>query len=848
MRTTMQMMGNTALRNILNNSTSISKIQNQMGSGQRVINPSDDPLATNEGIRLQTLVTQAEQYQTNIGVAQSYLGLSDGVLQSVNDIVKSVRGTVVGMATETTTAAMRRNTAPEIMNSLEQLVMLANRSIGGRFIFGGSESTQEPFSIVGANYVCFNGNNDDISVQADHDNFIPINASANDIFGTLITKESSKKYAPLINMDVDTSTRLSDLNSGEGVAAGSIRIRWTSNPINGLEVNLKDADTLEDVADMISTATNGEVLVRMNAAQTGIEFVDTVGAGALRIDEVANNTTAQDLGVLGSSGVGDTITGGNLMPALSKQTLLADIPGYYGNPMSITNGPEDPVNPTVKETVDNNNMLSDMSFPSGLVKGVNTGPEGELYYHVYQSGADRIVEAYRDSNMRPEDMVAAGSITTDTGMVNLNAVNGSGLNGTVDLNYIGGMDDDDIRYTVEFPEYFQGNVSVSPFEETNDPQEQLSGWQIHGLRQGMDTSSDDKLYIEVIDNGAGPNQYEVNCYRDAAHTTLVAQGLTDDPTSTVTLTGNGALGYGHVSGSVDLEYLAATGPGNDVEITATYATVEDLQNAVENSNTYTQLVIDPKNNTLNIESRLSGAYLHVEDNLPIVREANTTRDDFNRWRLSGLKDGVNTDSAGNVYVEYTRAANGANFDYTVNIYKNSARTELVASGTVTATDIPFAGEQTIVLTAQNGSGLSGTVGISDFDVPNGGDNNLILQPQTVGLSGTHHADNIFSTFVDTIDSCLSNNTDRLHDLLGNYDTDNARVLSSRAEIGSRQNRFEMLLSLHTEDITSFTTIFAERIDLDYASAIVDFQTKQNIFEASLRVTSQIVPLSLVDFL
>ena len=722
MRTTMQMMGNTALRNILNNSNSISKIQNQMGKGQRVVNPSDDPLATNEGIRLQTLTRQASQFQTNISVAQSYLGLSDSVLQSVNDLVKTTRGTVVGLATETTTPDMRRNTAPEIENALKQLVMLGNRSIGGRYIFGGSETEQEPFSIVGTSYVCFNGNEEDVNIQADHSNYVPMNAKASDIFGSLVTRERSKVLSPYINMDVNTSTNLKLLNSGGGVANGSIHMQYSANPANGIEVDLRKADTLEDVADMIMSATNNVVTVRMNATQTGLELVDTGGVGMLKVSEVASNTVATNLGILGSViPASNTLTGSALLPAIGKQTLLADVPGYYGTSIGITNGPEEPSDPTIRETRDVQNMLSNFKSTGTLAKGVNTGSDGELFFNVYQDGmtGNRVVEVYRDANMKAEDMVGKGELVgSNMGLVTINSVNSSGFSATVELNYTG-TGDDNLQYDVEFPESFTGTVQVEAFREANDATNQLSAWQIHGLRKGIDTSIDDKIYV-AVQQIAGP-QYQVTCYRDAAHTTPVAQGVTSDPTGTVNLSGVGI--YTHLSGSVNLEYVADTPAGVDVELTPTYATVEDLQNAVQNSNTYTKLEINAESNELVLVSQLSGAYLHVSDNGPVVDEvvptnpamAVATPGNYGVWNIRGLSVGSNTDPNGMLYTEYVGAFNGTDYDYTVQVYKDAAHTSLVASGTALHLPLgPFAMPLPVVtLVEQNGSGLSGSVELAN---------------------------------------------------------------------------------------------------------------------------------------
>ena len=77
MRSTIKIAANTSLNNILDNYARILKIQNQMAKGRRVINPSDDPLAANVGMRIDTLLKRLTQYNRNIDIGYSFLGLSD---------------------------------------------------------------------------------------------------------------------------------------------------------------------------------------------------------------------------------------------------------------------------------------------------------------------------------------------------------------------------------------------------------------------------------------------------------------------------------------------------------------------------------------------------------------------------------------------------------------------------------------------------------------------------------------------------------------------------------------------------------------------------------------------------
>jgi len=102
---------------------------------------------------------------------------------------------------------------------------------------------------------------------------------------------------------IDENTRLSTLNGGRGVAAGSIRIT-DSNGIS-FTVDLGQEETIADVIrDIEGAGAASDITVGINATGNGLLLSSLTGTAALRIEEVGGGTTARDLGIRGSSGPG----------------------------------------------------------------------------------------------------------------------------------------------------------------------------------------------------------------------------------------------------------------------------------------------------------------------------------------------------------------------------------------------------------------------------------------------------------------------------------------------------------------------------------------------------------------
>lgn len=89
-----------------------------------------------------------------------------------------------------------------------------------------------------------------------------------------------------------------------------------------------------------------------------------------------------------------------------------------------------------------------------------------------------------------------------------------------------------------------------------------------------------------------------------------------------------------------------------------------------------------------------------------IEEFNDPQNQLYKWSLNGVEFDKNTDAAGRIYVRLD-AINGT---IEVFLYKNSARTELVAEGSRN-------GNGVVMLAERNNSGLSGTVEVA-YIIPN----------------------------------------------------------------------------------------------------------------------------------
>lgn len=149
MRVTNKMISQTVLNNLYAAQRRLMKTQDQLSSLQVVSKPSDDPVIAARVLNLNTVLGQNEQYGRNIADALSWVEMTETTLGKVNDVLQRVRELAVYGASGTLEDTSRRALAEEVGQLLDNAVELANTSLAGRYIFGGTRTDAPPFAAGG---------------------------------------------------------------------------------------------------------------------------------------------------------------------------------------------------------------------------------------------------------------------------------------------------------------------------------------------------------------------------------------------------------------------------------------------------------------------------------------------------------------------------------------------------------------------------------------------------------------------------------------------------------------------------------------------------------------------------
>jgi len=126
------------------------KIQSQLSSGQRVLKPSDDPLAMSVALGATAGVRTIESYQSNITYLNNQLGQMDVTFQSASDVMVSIKEAMLQAGNSTLSVSDREIIAQDLEGRMQELRGLANqRNANGEYIFSGTFQDREPFQTPG---------------------------------------------------------------------------------------------------------------------------------------------------------------------------------------------------------------------------------------------------------------------------------------------------------------------------------------------------------------------------------------------------------------------------------------------------------------------------------------------------------------------------------------------------------------------------------------------------------------------------------------------------------------------------------------------------------------------------
>jgi len=137
---------NQGLNSIMDNQSQVSKTQQQVSTGRRVLTPADDPIAATKILQLQQDSALREQFEKNIAGAKGRLALEETQMAGITENLDRLKELTIQAGDGAANMSDRQDIAFEVNAILEATVDLMNsKDAGGEYLFGGFKGGTQPF-------------------------------------------------------------------------------------------------------------------------------------------------------------------------------------------------------------------------------------------------------------------------------------------------------------------------------------------------------------------------------------------------------------------------------------------------------------------------------------------------------------------------------------------------------------------------------------------------------------------------------------------------------------------------------------------------------------------------------
>jgi len=183
LRVTTQQQYLNSIDNMQRSNVSLDKLQQQVSTGKRMLQPSDDPVAAAQVIKLERELAQYEKYDLNIKVTDRRLTLQESVMSSMRTSLDRINELVIQGSTGTLTDSDRGSIAVSLRSETEFMAGLMNtQDSQGEYIFAGSLGNTKPYQLQSDGSYEYQGDDGQRKIQVSNDLFIPSNDSGEYLF------------------------------------------------------------------------------------------------------------------------------------------------------------------------------------------------------------------------------------------------------------------------------------------------------------------------------------------------------------------------------------------------------------------------------------------------------------------------------------------------------------------------------------------------------------------------------------------------------------------------------------------------------------------------------------------
>lgn len=236
---------------MLDKQSQLTRTQQQLASGQRLLAAADDPATAVRTLALDRALDRLEIYGRNANLAQNRLQAEESTLSAMGDLLLRARELALQANSGAQNNGSRSAITTELSQLQAQLLQLANRrDAQGEFLFGGYQSRQAPFLRDATGAVTYTGDagqrflsigeNQLLAISDPGERVLLAARDGNGVFRTAVDPSNTGTARIDTGSVVDRSAWIADTYTLDMVAADQYEIRDSGGSLVGSGAYVSD--------------------------------------------------------------------------------------------------------------------------------------------------------------------------------------------------------------------------------------------------------------------------------------------------------------------------------------------------------------------------------------------------------------------------------------------------------------------------------------------------------------------------------------------------------------------------------------------------------------------------------
>lgn len=272
---------------MLDRQAELLRTQQQLGSGERILRPSEDVSGTNQVLALQKVNDTYQQYVKNADAGEFRLQQEENALNQATNVLQRIRELAVQSGNSTYGATELAQLAPEVRALLDEMLGLANTTdADGEYIFAGYNVSTQPFTATenpagsGLYDYAYTGDSGQRNVQISSSRQIATGDPGDAVFMNVPTSSGTQNIFETVEqfaLDLENNTPLGTIVADLDLALDHFSTRLSSigGRLNGItsqrEFNEDVILQAEGAKSKIKDLDYAEAVSRFNQQTTALE-------------------------------------------------------------------------------------------------------------------------------------------------------------------------------------------------------------------------------------------------------------------------------------------------------------------------------------------------------------------------------------------------------------------------------------------------------------------------------------------------------------------------------------------------------------------------------------------------